>query len=435
MTETAAPLSAARAACFGAGSLGTVIFVIVPQLLLLYFLTTVLGVPPAWAGIGILLPKAAEMLLDPAIGALSDGWRGRLGRRLPFMLAGGLLFPAGLAAVFAPPVFAAWQVSLAWTILVYVLATAAYTTFSVPYITLVGEAAGTEAARVRLTAWRMGFVSVGVLIAGGLAPALVARLGGGRAGYAGTGLALGACCAVAVALALTASWALPRPVPGTAALGGLWRLPRLLLGAPPYLRLWSSYVVQMTGTSVNAAILPFAVEHLLRTGADTVGLIFGVMTLCTLAGLPAAVVLARRLGGPLALIVFQGLAALGTALFGLASAGNLLPAYAAAAIYGLGQAGTSALPFALMPGAAAAAPGAAASAGAFAGVWIAGEKLGLALGAALAGVALQAAGFGPGHAGSLSQLALLWAALPAVLLLAAIGPLLGLAARGNAGGR
>lgn len=173
-----APVGHRTAALYGVGSIGTVIFIITPQILLLYVLTRILQVPAQWAGFALLAPKAIELALDPLIGAVSDRTTSRFGRRWPFMAIGALTFPFAFAALFAPPTFASWPLTLAWVTGIYVLATSAYTIFAVPYIALVGEIAASPAERLRLVAWRMGFVSIGVLIAGAGAP-LIAGMSAG----------------------------------------------------------------------------------------------------------------------------------------------------------------------------------------------------------------------------------------------------------------
>lgn len=102
------------AAAYGVASIGTVIFIITPQILLLYFLTQILAVPPAWAGLALLAPKAIEIFLDPAVGALSDRTASSLGRRWPYLAVGALTFPLVFAGLFAPPNFAQWPLTLAW---------------------------------------------------------------------------------------------------------------------------------------------------------------------------------------------------------------------------------------------------------------------------------------------------------------------------------
>lgn len=426
-----APVGHRTAALYGVGSIGTVIFIITPQILLLYVLTRILQVPAQWAGFALLAPKAIELALDPLIGAVSDRTTSRFGRRWPFMAIGALTFPFAFAALFAPPTFASWPLTLAWVTGIYVLATSAYTIFAVPYIALVGEIAASPAERLRLVAWRMGFVSIGVLIAGAGAPLIAGMSADPRQGYAIAGATLAALCLLVALASTSAAW--PYRLRGAARSDTpIFATVRKIFRTRAYRGLWLSYAVQMAGVSANAALLPFAVEYQLRTNEDTVSLIFALMTIATLVAMPAAVVIGRRFGQVTAYIGSLILSGAGVLLFLGGAPGLAAPALLAATLFGVGQAGATAYPFALMPTAAEAddADEAARNAGAFAGAWTAGEKLGLALGGALAAAMLAVIGFKEGNAeqsaGTLAALPWIFAAAPAVIFLLAAAPALAL---------
>ncbi len=57
------------------------------------------GLTPKTVGIILVLDNIAAFLLAPVIGAMSDGYRGRLGRRMPFVVATAPLAAIALAAV------------------------------------------------------------------------------------------------------------------------------------------------------------------------------------------------------------------------------------------------------------------------------------------------------------------------------------------------
>src|SRR5699024_6580665 len=117
---------------YGLGSVGTAIFIIAPQILLLYFMTEALAIPPAAAGLALLFPKLIEFFTDPLIGRWSDRVDTRWGRRRPFMAFGALFFLIGFIALFSPPDFSHWHSALIWVLLLYALTTTAYTFFEVP---------------------------------------------------------------------------------------------------------------------------------------------------------------------------------------------------------------------------------------------------------------------------------------------------------------
>ena len=57
---------------FGVGSIGTGLFATIPALLLLYYLSSVLGMPPFVAGLVATSAKLWGLASDPVIGRLSD---------------------------------------------------------------------------------------------------------------------------------------------------------------------------------------------------------------------------------------------------------------------------------------------------------------------------------------------------------------------------
>ncbi|WP_162305966.1 MFS transporter [Oleisolibacter albus] len=435
-----APVGHLRALAFGTGSVAAATFNVTPQLWLLFFLTETLSVPAAWAGLAVLVPKAWEFLFDPAVGWLSDRARARHGVRWPWLLAGAVLFPGAFMALFGPPVFADWRWTLGWVTGAFLLATSAYSIFAIPFVALPGEVSRDPAVRTRVVAWRMAFVGVGVLMAGGLAPVLVEQGGGGRAGFAHMAGVLSVVCTLTMLLAAMAARGFPRQAPvhggsgggsgdGSGAPGD--RALALLLANRAYRWLWGAYLLQMVAIAVTAAMLPYAVTHVMGAPADHAALLFVAMTLGSIFTMPLWTWARRRMGtlpayGAATLLCVAG----SVALYDVVLA-SLPLACLAAFLAGVGQAGQQLLPFALLPAVTERSGGPHADplrhGGLFAGVWVAGEKLGLALGGALAGLLLGLAGYvegGQGQApGVVAWIPVLFALVPAGIFLVSLLPL------------
>lgn len=402
---------------FGLGSVGTSTFIVAPQLLLLYFMTERLGIPAAWAGAALLIPKLWELVVDPLIGVASDRRAARGRHRRGFLLAGALLFPLAFALMFVVPDLAAWPARLAFVTLAFIAATTGYSLFAVPYIVLPGELTHVAEERTRLVAWRMGFVAVGILIAGGAAPALVEAVPGDGYAIVGATLAL-----IAGSSMLAATWAARHAEPRvTAAPLGLRATLQPVLSDRGFRRLGGCYLLQMMASGMNAAVLAYAARHLLGAGEALVGAFFLSFTLASLAATPLAAALGRRAGKARGFALASLLYAAGFVPLALA-ADHDWALWLSALLTGVGNAGTQVLVFAMLPDLIDASP-APGSAGAFTGIWIAGEKLGLAIGAAVAAVALDLAGFIEGAgtalqpASAITALTLLVAILPAGLML------------------
>lgn len=421
------PLSHGRALAYGTGSVAAASFVVAPQLLLLFFLTETLSVPPAWAGLAVLVPKAWEFLFDPAVGMLSDRSKRRTGRRWPWLLAGACLLPPSFAMLFAPPMLDDWRLTLGFVTLAFLVATSAYSIFAIPFVTIPGEVSDDPAQRTRVVAWRMGFVGVGVLMAGGLAPALVQAGGGGRTGFAQMGIVLAMLCGAVMLLATLAArgFRQERPAPATAPERPL----RQLLRNRPYRWLWITYVVQMVGIAACAALLPYAVQHVMKAPGDMVAVLFVSMTAGSILTMPVWVRIRARLGSLPAYLLATLVCAGGTATLYAVTAQDVVLACIATLLAGIGQAGQQLLPLTLLPAAteAADAEAGARHAGLFAGVWVAGEKLGMALGGALAALMLGIVGYveggGEQAAATVAAIPVLFALLPGLILLASLLPM------------
>ena len=161
-------LSTSERIAFGVGSLATATYAVVPGLVLLYYLTDVLGVTAALASVVVFLPKLLDLVYNPIIGRLSDLTVSRIGPRRPWMIAGMIILPLGFASIFFSPFegyAAAWWVGGALA-----LAGLGFSAFAIPYGVLPAELGASAAERTSMTAWRMGFLGIALLGAGAVAP-------------------------------------------------------------------------------------------------------------------------------------------------------------------------------------------------------------------------------------------------------------------------
>ncbi|GAA4341150.1 MFS transporter [Actinomadura luteofluorescens] len=375
---------------YGVGSIGTGVFSSVPGLLLLYYLTDVLGVSAAIAGVVLVVPKAWDVLLNPIVGAASDREAVRTGRRTRFLLLGALTLPVLFAAMFAVPVdspgFAA-----TWAGVTFLLAASAFACFQVPYVALPAEISGEPSERGRAMAWRVVCLTVGILVAGGLAPLLTDSAGGGRGGYALMGGVIGLIMGAAmVASTLATRWIPSRPGPHPLGLVAALRTAR---GNRPFFLLLGAHVGNTLAVAIMLAGAPYVATYRL----DDYGLT-SAMFVCMVAPIAFAVPLWRRLARrygevgcyAAALVVF---AATGAAAYPLitSTAGVL----ALSALVGVCYAAVQLLPLSLMPETVHADAGRTghAQSGAFTGLWTAAETGALALGPGVFALILAASSF------------------------------------------
>ncbi len=276
-------------------------------------------------------------------------------------------------------------------------------------------------------AFRMVFVAVGNLLAGAGGPALIETWGGDRAAYAAAGFVLAGLCGAAMLATVWASRS-ARVEPGVRGLSFRASL-RGVVGPGPFRTLGTAYFLQMVSNGANAAMLAYAAQYLLGGGEALVGLFFAVFTVASLAGTPVFAALGQRWGRRAGLVRATWIYAASLALLIAAVPAGEPTLLAAAALAGLGNAGTQLFAFALLPDAVDAdrQRTGLAREGLLTGIWIAGEKLGLAAGAAAAGLALGLSGYVGGGAtqsgSALVAIAVLFSIGPAILMVASI-PLL-----------
>jgi GPH family glycoside/pentoside/hexuronide:cation symporter len=277
-------------AAWGAGSIGTVTVLTVNSLLLLFFMTSVLGLAPALAGSLLFGAKLIDAVAAPILGGISDSWKGPMGRRAPFLLAGAFFSAFGIALVFNPPAAVDGALPV-WIFASLIVIALGYTLFNVPYMAMPAEMTDSPAERTSIMSWRIAFVSIGGLITG-LAPQTATALGGGRFGYGAIGFILGG----VVFLAMLSSFAAARrtrQVSGGAQAGGFKRY-LVVLQNRPFMLIIAAKVCQLIGLASLTASILFLMKNVLLQPESTVGFYVMATTVATLSTMPVWVWLGRR---------------------------------------------------------------------------------------------------------------------------------------------
>ncbi|MHB1293865.1 MAG: MFS transporter [Anaerolineae bacterium] len=131
----------------------------------LLFLTDVVGLRPALAGLAIGIAKQWDWINDPIIGHLSDRTRTRFGRRRPFLLYGFIPFGIVFTLMWWRPPITSQGWLAAYYAFVLMFYDAAATLVYMPYFALTPELTPDYDERTTLTSYRMGFSILGSLIA------------------------------------------------------------------------------------------------------------------------------------------------------------------------------------------------------------------------------------------------------------------------------
>lgn len=424
---TTGPLPRRAVLGYAVGSLGAAAFATVPGLLLLYQLTDVLAVPAGIASAVLFGAKAWDVIANPVIGALSDRSAAVHGGRTRFLVVGGCTLPPLFALMFATPDVSPGAAAV-YVGITFTLAATAYAIFQVPYVGLPAELTESPAERTRLTAYRMVMLTLGILIAGAGAPAIVDAAGKNRTGYTLMGVLMAVLIAASLLTTAFATRRLPlhrhraQGIPVRAQL-------RLALGNKPFVVLLAAFLAQSLGVGVMLAGEPYIAEYRLGGSSLTT-----VLFLCTIGPsilvMPLWAKFGARYGKRAGLIT-------SVTLFGVAAISMIATLHPSTkwiacgqlALIGIGYAGQQLFSLAMLPDTIAAdeARSGTRQSGAFSGVWTGAETLALAAGPALFGLVLALSSFVsssgdpvPQPGSALTGILLGFTVLPGVLALASL---------------
>jgi glycoside/pentoside/hexuronide:cation symporter, GPH family len=399
--STAGRIKKSALAGYAIGSIGTGIFNTVPSLLLLFYMTDTLGLPPLLAATAVLIPKSWAIFTDPIMGAVSDRTRSRWGRRKPWLLLGAVLLSIGFAFLFRTPPFASDYSRFAWVLCNYAICATAYSIFAVPYVSMAAEMSHDAADRTVIMSWRMSLVIVGVLIGSAVAPALVQAFGGGRKGYGAMSLVMGAVTLAAMLVVVLKA----APAVSRVALQDRTSLAKelaLVIRDPLLQRLGAAFILQNIATSTSSAVLPYVATYLLERDQGFIGGLFLTLIGASLAAIPLWARIAGKIGKRRATMIAALCAS--TMALGFVFVHPGYPAWLLRvqfALVGVGFSGLQVLPFSMITDVIqhdGLARGGARE-GVYSGVWTAIEKLGLALGPMVTAAVLAVGGYQQSQSG------------------------------------
>ncbi|MFI5907498.1 MFS transporter [Dactylosporangium sp. NPDC051541] len=411
-------LPRAGLAAFATGSFGMGVWVTVPGLLLLYFLTDILAVPPLLAGATLLIPKIADVVLHPWVGTVSDADLARHGRRRRLLLAGCALVVA-FVALFTVPAGLTGPAAAGWVAVAFVAGNLLFAAYQVPYLSTPADLAIGYHERTRLMGFRMVVLTIGIL-ASGLAAPLLAR----DAGYGTMAMALGGLMLAAMLVGVAGVGRLARAAPLDRPRSGHSLL--IALRDRQFRRLVGAYLTMSTTSHLVLAAVPYYTKYELGRPSLTTVLVAAFLAPALIAT-PVWVRVARRYGKQRGLLVAQAAFVAGCLVLAAGSAAGRPVLIAAVAVLGVAFAALQLLPFSMLPDVVAAS-GRPESAGGYTGVWTAADSLGGALGPYVYSACLAAGGFVASTGDEVTvqpDSAVIWirlgfGAVPAALMLVAV---------------
>lgn len=390
MTDHRLPLRAVVP--FATGSIGMGIWVTVPGILLLYFLTDVLAVPPAVAGLALLIPNIADIVLHPWMGRITDTDRAAAGHRRRVMLVGCAVVVT-FVALFAVPAGLRGTPAAIWVAVVLAAGNLLYSAYQVPYLATPADLGIGYHERTRLMGFRNTVITIGVLLSGVVAP-LLTGTAPDVGDYGRMAAVLGAVMLAAMLTGILGVARLnvaapPAPAPAADHRGGLLAA----LRDRQFRVLTASYLTMAITMSLVLAALPYFAKYELGRPELTpalVALFMGPAVLTT----PLWVLAARRLGKQRCLLTAQSGFVAGSLVLALGAGAGLPVLVIAMALLGVSFAAMQLMPLSMVPDViAASGPGGPARAGAYTGLWTAAEATGGAVGPYIFSAVLLAGGF------------------------------------------
>ncbi|MES3021602.1 MAG: MFS transporter [Pseudomonadota bacterium] len=130
---------------------------------LLYYLTNICKIPASTAGTLIFVSLLIDAIADPAIGSLSDRWRSRWGRRLPFMALGLPMLVVGAIGMFESQAVTGLAL-MAYVLAFNLLVRLGTSLFSMPYSAMTAELTPDYNERSSIAVYRCFFGFLGAIV-------------------------------------------------------------------------------------------------------------------------------------------------------------------------------------------------------------------------------------------------------------------------------
>jgi len=190
---------------YGGGS-----FMIV-GLLFMFYLTEVVGLSPALAGLVFGIGKVWDAVTDPLMGYISDNTRSRFGRRRMYFLAG--IVPIAISFILLwIPVRTHTQAGLfLYYSFAYIIFATVFTMVMIPYSALAAELSGDYKVRNRLSGARLFFSGFSSLLAATVPKIIIdSTKGSPTAGYLAMSIVFGLFFALPWIFVFFGTWENPR---------------------------------------------------------------------------------------------------------------------------------------------------------------------------------------------------------------------------------
>ncbi len=280
---------------WGLGSLPGSALSVTANVLLLRFMTDTLGIGAAIASSIFAAAKFWDAFNDPMVGAFSDRVSTPWGRRLPWILVGGLLSALVVVAAFAVPVQSGPALVVYMAVMMLAFATT-YSLLMIPYLAMPAEITDSYHGRTQLMSFRVLFSSAGSSLGLSVGPMLLAAWGATRAGHAKMATVIAGIAALTTVLCV---W-LIRDAPRTARPAG--PSPRLVdqlrsaLSNRPFVWLLVAKCLYFVTLAFTLTTFAYFTKHVLKASDAWLGTFLLAQSLSVVASQPLWLRVTRAIG-------------------------------------------------------------------------------------------------------------------------------------------
>ena len=283
---------------YGVADFGGCLFFAATAFVLLNYLTDIVGLSAALAGIALMVGRLWDAFYDPIIGYISDRTKTRMGRRRPFMLGGAIPLFIAMIIMFTNPALVigsgiSQTVLFIYTMIVYIILCTAYSTINIPYSSLGPELTTDYNERTSLNGYRFGFAAVGTLLGAGLALPIVALAPDKNLGFVLMGTIFGTVLLVSALITVFAVRESPAVKPAKSM--GFVKTYTEVFKNKPYDFILVVYILHIIGITIASGIVIYYFKYVL--GAEDMTT-FAMLIFIGVAMLfiPVSVIMSKRTG-------------------------------------------------------------------------------------------------------------------------------------------
>jgi GPH family glycoside/pentoside/hexuronide:cation symporter len=287
---------------FGIFDLGGNMFFTLMSFWALKYLTDTVGIAAAWAGIAVMVGKVWDAVTDPMMGFISDRTLTRWGRRRVYLLFGALPMMLSMVFFFTAPEYLPSSMHIIWAIVALMFLNTASTVINVPYGSLTPELTDDYHEQSSLNGYRFGCAVFGTIAGAAAVEPLVtifARPGAADVlkdsrGFSMMGLILGGIMALVTLLTFMGTKEKKHTKEDLPKEGFLESYLSVFKNKP-FVILFMTYALHMTGITFLTTILAYYTEYVLNN-KDITTIAMVLLLVTAMLFIPVSVLVSKKIG-------------------------------------------------------------------------------------------------------------------------------------------